>query len=155
MRNEGINKLANVFQNRIKNERQAYSELSLDFGEIQNDYSLRTNTYPISIPQEDYLVLRNLTLGEKGDVLTDTQKEGEDNDGKHSHGYSGQHAGQTAGDGGHYHNDEAPHIHDVLIPEKLRWLKPGDRVLVAWVQNDAIVLGVICPATDINQGRTQ
>ena len=53
------------------------------------------------------------------------------------------------GDGKHEHKNEAPHVHGVLIPEKMRWLKPGDRVLVAWVQHDAVVLDIIRPATDI------
>lgn len=119
MADEGLNKLVRVLQGRISEDRNAYSDLVLDFGVIGSDYSLLTNTYPIAIPKTDYLVLRQLTLGNTGSVLTQTQ------------------------------NTEAPHVHDVLIPEKMRWLKPGDRVLVAWVQHDAVVLDIIKPATDI------
>lgn len=35
------------------------------------------------------------------------------------------------------------HIHKVKIPAKMSSLKPGDRVLVCWVQNDAVVIDVL------------
>ena len=38
-------------------------------------------------------------------------------------------------------------MHGVLIPASMRKLKPGDRVLVAWVQNDAIVVDLVLPAS--------
>jgi len=149
MADEGINKLANIMRQRMQREREAYGSLVLDFGVIQDDYSLITNTYPVPIPKADYLVLRQLTLGDTGEVLTKTQSPGYPRDGTHSHTGSGHHEGHIEGDGSHEHLDEAPHIHDVLIPKKMRWLKPGDRVLVAWVQHDAVVLDIIRPATDI------
>ena len=141
---EGMNKLARVLHNRMKDERGAHSSLVLDFGEIQKDYSLLTNTYPIPIPKADYLVLEDLTLGETGTKLTTTTQNG-----AHTHGNNGSHGGHLAGDGSHEHESSGTHSHIVLIPEKLRWLKPGDRVLVAWVQHDAIVVGRVRPATDI------
>lgn len=146
---EGMNHLARVLNTRMQGQKDADSSLVLDFGVIQNDYSLLTNTYPIPIPKADYLVLRQLTLGNTGAWLTQTQSAGKDGDGTHSHGESGSHSGHTSGDGKHSHQNEAPHVHNVLIPEKMRWLKPGDRVLVAWVQHDAVVLDIIRPATDI------
>lgn len=149
MADEGMNHLARVLHGRIADDRKAHSDLVLDFGVIGSDYSLLTNTYPIAIPKTDYLVLRQLTLGNTGSVLTQTQNTGKPRDGTHSHGSSGTHGGHDGGDGSHTHNNEAPHVHDVLIPEKMRWLKPGDRVLVAWVQHDAVVLDIIKPATDI------
>ena len=45
----------------------------------------------------------------------------------------------SAGSGG----SEGAHQHHVLVPEKMRSLKPGDRVLVAWVQNEAVVVDII------------
>lgn len=38
---------------------------------------------------------------------------------------------------------EGAHQHHVLVPEKMRSLKPGDRVLVAWVQNEAVVVDIV------------
>ena len=141
---EGMNKLARVLHGRIQGEREAHSSLVLDFGEIQKDYSLLTNTYPIPIPKADDLVLEDLTLGETGTKLTTTTQNG-----AHTHGNNGSHGGHVGGDGSHEHESSGTHSHTVLIPEKLRWLKPGDRVLVAWVQHDAIVVGRVRPATDI------
>ena len=46
---------------------------------------------------------------------------------------------------------EGAHQHHVLIPEKMRRLKPGDRVLVAWVQSEAVVVDIICPAEDLKK----
>ena len=64
-----------------------------------------------------------------------TQYEGKENDGTHGH------VNASPGD--------SAHRHDVLIPEKMRQIKPGDRVLVAWVGNDAVVLDIVLPGTEV------
>ena len=96
-------------------ERNANSSLILDFGEIQGDYSLLTNTYPNPIPKGDYLVCRQLTIGPTSGHVTYTIQAGKPNDGTHNHGSSGTHGGHTGGDGSHTHTSEGPHVHDVLI----------------------------------------
>lgn len=60
MGNEGINKLAGVFQNRIKQIGE--KPQILDFGTIQEDMSLITNKFPKAIPKDDYMVCRTVTL---------------------------------------------------------------------------------------------
>jgi len=141
--NPGINKLGKVLQQRIIENNT--SSLILDFGVIQADYSLLTNTYPIPIPKTDYLVCRNITHNPDA-PLTQT-KSGQ---GQHPHGPSGTHEGHESGDGSHSHpNTEGTHVHDVVLPESMRWLKPGDHVLVAWVQNDAVIIDIILPTTVI------
>jgi hypothetical protein len=135
--NAGINKLARVMQQRMKEV--GASPLLLDFGVIQDDYSLLTNSYPMPIPKADYMVCRQLTHGEAGSLLTVSATDGSHDvysDPYPEPGYS--HIGIGA-----------DHKHNVLIPEKMRWLKPGDRVLVAWVQNDAVVIDIVLPATKI------
>lgn len=79
----GVNKLARVIQGRIARTVDTSAALPLDFGVIQVDGSLRTNTFRHPIPAGDYLRC----------------------------------AGCTA--------------------------HAGDRVLVAWVQNDAVVVDAI------------
>lgn len=157
--NEGLNKLAQVLNNRTQSIQQAYSELLLDFGQIQQDYSLLTNTYPIPIPKSDYLVLRQLTLGSVGTILTTTTQEGtHEHSGTGSHEHeNGAHEGHESGDGkhthlggNHSHGQAGGHTHNVTIPEKMRSIRPGDHVLVAWVQNDAVVLDIIVNAADIS-----
>lgn len=127
--NTGINKLANVLIQRMKKEGE--NPLCLDFGEIQANGSLITNTFPVSIPKGQYCVCRQLTLGTAGDGLTKTEDDG-----------SHQHNEDNSGDDLHKEN-EGTHQHTVLIPEKMRSLQAGDRVLVAWVQNEAVVIDII------------
>jgi hypothetical protein len=90
--------------------------------------------------------------------------------GEHPHGASGEHEEHVEGDGshehpgtegGHAHPDsegahdhpaaggEMQHVHDTLVGPKYRWLRPGDRVLVAWVGDDPCVIDLILPATVI------
>lgn len=111
--NRGINKMANVLTKRMKKEGE--SPLVLDFGEIQSNGSLVTNTFPVPIPKGDYSVCRHIG------GLSFTISEG---------GHPG-HENQAHNTGEHIHTVEPPVI------------KPGDRVLVAWVQNDAVVIDVI------------
>lgn len=154
--NPGINHLARAIQGQISRNQEVNSALILDFGTIQGDYSLLTNTYPIPIPKSDYMVCRQLTLGPTNDIMAKTQDIGLPHSGSHLHKVNGpvgeatspapdppvpseRSAGGDSSDGMHQHH--------VLIPEKMRKLLPGDRVLVAWVQNDAVVVDLILPAT--------
>ncbi len=169
---DGVNKLAKVIQNRISEFSQP--EETLDFGTILSDYSLLTNLFPIPIPKEDYLICRSVSYNpsspltmtywkEEGLNSGDWKDEVWDNtawgklvgdDGipywdkkhkkppitgaNHAHGTKGQHDHDEDADGKHYH--------DVYLPKKMHWIKPGDRVLVAWVQDDPIVVDIIYSA---------
>lgn len=116
----GANKLANVLAGMMcaANDKP----LVLDFGIINGDYSLSTNTFPLPIPKSDYSVCRAVTY-DPGVPLTQTYC-----DGAHGH--------PDAGYGG-------SHVHDVRLPEKMYWIRPGDKVLVAWVQNEAVVIDLV------------
>ena len=112
----GANKLARTLSERMKNESKG--PLPLDFGSINSDYSLTTNTFPVKIPKKDYTVCRHISgmsLGTSG----------------------GSHGGHEYGDGSHAHSIPAPK------------LKPGDRVLVAWIQSEAVVVDVIVSASSL------
>ena len=52
----GVSRLASVLRGIA--DKQIPKELLLDFGVIQGDKSLLTNTYPLPIPRSDYLVER-------------------------------------------------------------------------------------------------
>ena len=88
------------------------SPLVLDFGRIESDYGLTTNTFPVKIPKGDYTVCRHVT-----GISLETS--------------GGSHGGHEHGDGSHYHSIQVP------------GLSPGNHVLVAWVQNEAVVIDVI------------
>ena len=145
--NEGYNQLARVIQARA----QDVSKVPplLEFGVILGDGALMTNKFPIPIPKTDYHVCRQLPLGEQDSVRARTQDAGKAGDGTHSHGSSGGHGGHTSGAGSHVHTDEGPHVHDVLLPDKMRGLKPGDHVLVVWVDADPVVVDIIHPASEV------
>lgn len=116
----GINKLGNVLTQRMRKEN--VKPLVLDFGEIMENESLVTNTFPVPIPKGDYSICRQLTLGKTGEQLTAIE-------------LGGMHEGHNPGTG--------QHTHEVPIPEEMRSIIPGDRVLVAWVQNEAVVIDII------------
>lgn len=109
----GLSKFARVISKRAQDVAgKAERDLVLDFGSIQKDMSLLTNTFPLPIPRKEYHVCRHVG-GLKYDIS------------------GGVHGGHTSGSGGHEHTAKPPQI------------KPGDRVLVAWVQNEAVVIDVV------------
>ncbi len=116
----GTAKLATVLSERMRKETE--SPFVLDFGEIQGNYSLVTNTFPVPIPKGDYSVCRSIN----GYPLGTSESSW---------------IGHIQGDK-HIHDNPSGfsrHSHDVLLPK----LKAGDRVLVAWVQSEAVVIDVI------------
>lgn len=143
--NPGAGKLAAVLAARMGDQAAEVGRPDIDFGEIGTDYSLQADSYPVPIPQSDYLVCRHLTLGETGATLTATAQGGE-----HRH-EDGAHGGHQGGDGSHEH-EGGGHAHDVPVPEKLRSLAPGDRVLLVWRGSDAVVIDIILPASAVGGG---
>lgn len=118
--NPGANKLATVLTGMMRSIDD--HPLVLDFGIINGDYSLTTNTFPKPIPKGDYSVCRTVTY-DPSVPLTQSY-----NDGAHSQ--------PDAGYGG-------AHTHDIRLPEKMYWIRPGDKVLVAWVQDEAVVIDLV------------
>lgn len=117
--NEGVSKLGAILQERMQKV-GGLTPPALDIGEIQGDYSLKCNNFSKAIPRAEYSVLIYLTTGATGAVLTNTLSQG-------------THGGHTGGNGSHSHT--------IAIPDKLRAIAPGDRVLVAWVNQEAVVVG--------------
>ena len=130
--NPGTSRLANVLAGRMRKERDA--PLVLDFGEIQANGSLITNTFQTPIPKGDYSVLRQLTLGDADSDCTETTKEPVLNIPLELKSVE-------------LESEEAiiipSHQHSVILPQKMRSLTAGDRVLVAWVQNEAVVIDIV------------
>ena len=100
--------------------KETASPLILDFGDIGPQMELTTNSFPVPIPPDSYKVCRQLTLGAVDDKLTETTL-----------------------DGG------PVHTHDVKVPEKMRSLKPGDTVLVAWIGSDAVIIDIVVEGADM------
>jgi hypothetical protein len=111
--NPGINKLCRTISQRAQRvAEKAQRDLVLDFGQIQKDGSLLTNTFPIPIPRSDYHVCRSV-----GGLSFQIS--------------GGTHGGHEDGNGSHAHTVDMPVI------------KAGDRVLVAWIQTEAVVIDVV------------
>lgn len=132
MNNEGANLFARVMQKRMQDV--GTKPPDIDLATIQADGSLLADNYPVPIPKSDYLICRALTNGKKDDVLAKT-KPGQ---GGHEHGGCGIGPGHSGGE----------HVHDVLIPEKLRSVKPGDRVLVNWIGSEVVVIDIVLQAKE-------
>lgn len=133
----GTNKLANTLKGMMHGVAQADNPPSLDFGTINSDYSLTTNRFRQPIPKTEYSVCRSLLYNPKV-PLTETY-----NDGKHVHGCGGP---------CEWPAPTGDHVHEVRLPTKMRWLKPGDKVLVAWVQNEAVVIDIVYDAKYLGSG---
>ncbi len=155
----GASKLAKVLTQRMKKCKE--SPLVLDFGEILPNMSLLTNTFPLEIPKGQYTICRSvswnpaipMTMTWRVDEAPSVQGwEEEDWSEKawqggpvdlhnppvsvpHMHGKKGEHDHGSCPTGQHYH--------DVYLPDKMRWIKPGDRVLVAWVEDEAVVIDIV------------
>lgn len=121
----GANALTNTLAHMMKGIAGETSKPQIDIGIINSDYSLTTNSFSKPIPKSDYSVCRSL-LYNPAVPLTETYV-----------------------DGGHDHEGVVPyetHKHNVRLPEKMRWLKPGDKVLVAIIGNEFVVIDKIYDA---------
>lgn len=166
MSSNGINNLAAV----LKNEMNKVCEkpLVLDFGVIQEDYSLKTNTFPIAIPASDYSVCRSVSWNpakpmtmtwwaDEAPFVEGWEEEDWSDKGWHGrispdedlHNPPLESAAHNHGPKGESGVDCGKHYHDVYLPAKMRRIKPDDRVLVAWVGVDAVVIDIIFNAQEV------
>lgn len=132
----GIAKLAGILDDRMKANGE--TPAVVDFAIFNPDYSLRTNRFQANIPKEDYTVCRH---------LCELEVEVDDQEDKTANVSGGSHGGHESGDGSHSHTVDIGHKHMY----KTRYLKPGDRVLVAWIQNEVCVIDLIVPATKLRK----
>lgn len=160
----GINNLGIVLKNEMN--KICDKPLVLDFGVIQEDYSLKTNTFPVAIPVTDYVICRSVSWN-PAKPMTMTWWAGEapyvdgwENEDWSDKGWHGKAGGdlhnppEELKSHGHGPKGESEincgkHYHDVYVPDKMRWLKPNDRVLVAWVGVDAVVIDIIINAKEV------
>ena len=90
--NPGMNKLARVLQQRIKETMEdGIGDIEPDFGVIGKDGSLTTNMFPIPIPKGEYYLGR-LVSGLKINIS------------------GGSHGGHNSGNGSHEHSVTLPKV---------------------------------------------
>lgn len=100
----------------------------LELGTITSSLSLQVSRFADAIPKGEYMVDIRIY---SPTYLTS----------KESHSHSGgSHGGHTGGSGEHSHNDGE---HNHKLPDCFRKIKAGDRVLVAWVGTEPIVVAIV------------
>ena len=120
---------------------------SLDFGKINDDFSLTVNSFPQPVPKDSYSVCRSVIYSPAYPLTEDVQGEPkrkpdgtkiEIPDGMHTHACGCPMCTWDEPTGAHWHWVE--------LPVKMRRLQPGDKVLVAIVQNEFIVIDIVYDA---------
>ncbi len=125
-----LTELAEILNQQMQNVSKAREPTVLEFGSINADLSLAIDGLKDRIPKGEYLVSLHIK-GPSGDSLHSKDIAHTHNGGGHS---------QYVGDGVHSHSDGTHHH---VLPETLRGIIPGDRVLVAWVGGQPVVLDIL------------
>lgn len=121
--NSGATALTNTLHGMIKS--MTDRPPVLDFGVINADYSLKINTFAKPVPKNEYSVCRQLLYDPSVELTT------------------------TYFDGTHDHYNEVAaeaHQHKVKLPKKMFWLRPGQKVLVAIIGNEFVVIDIVYSA---------
>lgn len=114
--NTNMQRLGSLLDSRMKQTSGAASKTVLEFGVINGNLSLTTDSINTPIPKGDYMISLSLTHND----------------------YKG------------YENEGAdPPKHKHRVPSVFRRIQPGDRVLVAWVGFEPIVIDIIVSSNTI------
>ena len=141
----GANSLTRTLQGMMKGISDKPPQL--DFGKINDDYSLTTNSLRTPIPKYEYSVCRSVLYSDAYPLTEDMAGIPKKflqptkitiQDGMHIHACASPYCPWPAPTGAHWHWVE--------LPKKMRRLKPGDKVLVAWIQNEAVVIDIVFSA---------
>lgn len=130
-----MNRLGNTLAGRMTKTAAANIPTTLELGIINADMSLTTDTLKGNISPKDYMVDLMLT---HENYYSYNELNSSQNAPHHHEG--GEHEGHQAGTGYHTHDDG---LHDHRAPSVFRRLQPGDRVLVAWVGFEPIIIAIV------------
>lgn len=143
-----IQRLGETLSGRMKKSASAAVPTTLELGTINGNLSLTVDSIGTPIPQADYLVdlrLTHETYYSYNELYDADMSPSRD---YHKH-YHGEHGGHDGGDGSHSHTTDG--LHDHRSPSVFRRLKAGDRVLVAWVGFQPVVLSIVVEGTTITK----
>lgn len=110
--------LGNTLNSRMSAVMSSAVGVYLELGNITGSLGLQVARFPEVIPKGEYMV--DITL--------------------YSPTYRTTIETHTHSDSGHSHSGGA---HDHRLPECFRKIKPGDRVLVAWVGTEPVVVAIL------------
>lgn len=145
---KGMQRLGATLTDRMKKTAKGAVPFTLELGTININLSLTVDSIGTPIPQTEYMVSLHLThetyysYNERYDT---DMKQTRD---YHKH-YQGTHGGHYGGDGSHSHTTDG--LHDHRAPSVFRRLKAGDRVLVAWVGYEPVVVDIVVDGTTITK----
>ncbi len=120
----------------IQRVRRAGTEWTLELGTIGGDLSLTVDGLKDVIPKGDYLLALRLTALTGDDLISHPI----------THVHEGGGHSQYTGSGHHTHTD-GKHSH--VLPEPLRGIRPGDRVIVSWVGGQPIVMDIVTGSKEL------
>lgn len=135
--NNPIEDLGNLMQMQMKKVVGANAGITLELGTIGPNLSLIVASLGNAIPKGDYMVPLHLTISKM--ELETSEEELETESVELSTMPADSHAHLI---NAHMHNIEA-HKHTVELPKQLRRLKAGDRVLVAWVGTEPVIVDIV------------
>lgn len=140
---KGVAKLAGTLHGRT--ESMMNKPGSLDLATITEGYGLKPDASPFTVPKEDYLISRTVAINTQ--YLTVTVS----GEGAHTQGPL-----TTDTEGvpltSHLHPNSGAHVHNVEIPNLMRHIEPGDRVLIAWIGSTPVVVDIVFTASDFVGG---
>ncbi len=125
-----ITAFGELLNEQIQRVSKAGKGTALELGTLGGSLELIVDNLRDPVPKGEYLVSLHL-LGLTGEALHSAAC---------AHEHSGGGHAQYTGNGVHTHSDG---IHHHVLPEPLRGLRPGDRVLVAWVGGQPIVIDIM------------
>lgn len=137
-----IQKLGNVLSDRMKRTASSAVPTTLELGVINANLSLTTDSLKTPIPKGDYMV--SLALTHKNYYTYNELN----SSAKAPHHHEGGTHEQFQGTGYHSHDDG---LHDHRVPSVFRQLEPKDRVLVAWIGNEPVVVDIVVSSNTITE----
>jgi hypothetical protein len=125
MNSSNIERFGTVMANRMKQTSNAAIPTTIELATVNSNMSITPDSLGAPIPKGEYMVNLMLT----GSKITS----------KTEHSHSGGAHEQEVGSGVHSHTGGE---HDHGLPETLRNIQPGDRVVIAWCGNEPVVIAI-------------
>lgn len=138
-----VQRLGEALAGRMKKSAAAAIPTTLELGIINGNLSLTVDSIANPIPQADYMVALHLTH----ENYYSYNELNSSRNAPHHHA-GGTHGGHDGGSGSHTHDDG---LHDHRVPSVFRRLEPGDRVLVAWIGYEPVIIDIVVAGTTITK----
>lgn len=123
---KNIETFGTMMATRMQQTVNAAMTTAVDLGTVNPNMSITPDSLGVPIPKGDYMVNLMLTTP----MVTSVEE--------HKHD-GGEHF-QLEGSGSHGHSGGA---HSHVLPSAHRGIEPGDRVLIAWCGNEAVVICIV------------